>query len=135
MMASGINLMCEILRGGESIVSMQWMTKLPRDTLFQDLFELIAPVSVRESPVTCKIGHKQPQRDASQFVSVLLTQEVQLVELQGGNCVRFEVKQVEGISFYIKFCEYVFFAKKVCFTFYSRFGVLNFKLRDGSLSM
>ena len=31
-----MNLMCEILRGGESIVSMQWMTELPRDMLFQD---------------------------------------------------------------------------------------------------
>ena len=76
---------------------MKWMTELPRDTLFQELFELVAPVNIRDAPVTCKIGHKQPQRDASQFVSVLLTQKVQLVELQGGNCVRFEVKKVEGI--------------------------------------
>ena len=46
---SGINFMCEILRRGESIASMEWMTELLRDTLFQDLFELIALVFVRES--------------------------------------------------------------------------------------
>ena len=91
--------MCDIISSNNRIIKERfWVTDVSDSTRFSDILTQNSSSVYQDHPVKASVGLKQPEREPSNWSTVLLTQKVDLIRAQGGNYVRFTVTDKEGLA-------------------------------------
>ena len=73
-----------------------WLTDVEPTAKFADVFNANVPTEYADCPVSVLLGYKKPDSEPGNWCGALLTQSVSLLQAQGGNYVRFQVRDRKG---------------------------------------